>query len=434
MATVEFKLADIGEGIAEVEVMEWRVEKGSAIEEFDAVCEVQSDKATVEITSRYRGKVLELCHEVGDMAKVGEPLILIDVDEADGGGAGAAGEGEAAAPAQEAAAAAPPAAAPATPSGKVLTTPAVRRIARERKVDLALVTPTGPKGRLLKEDVLRFLDGGGAAATPASAAAAAATPAPAASSAPAAAAAAAAPAYVPQVYAAEDVTHKVSGLQRVMVRTMEEASRVPTLLYCDEIVLNELAEVRRTLKPLAEQRGVRLSYMPFLIKATSMALRRFPRMNAHYAGGDEYTVKGAHNIGVAMQTPRGLLVPSIKNVQDMSVLDVAAELTRLMTVGKDGKLGAADLQGGTLTLSNVGAIGGTYTYPLLPVPQVAIAGLGSIQTVPRYDSAMQVYPAQVMNVSWAADHRVLEGAVVAEFSNAVKAFVEQPATMLLDSR
>ena len=142
-------------------------------------------------------------------------------------------------------------------------------------------------------------------------------------------------------------------------------------------------------------------------------------------------MKGSHNIGIAMDTPSGLIVPNIKNVQDLSILEIARELNRLQELGAAGKLEKQHLEGGTFTLSNVGAIGGTYASPVLFLPQVAIGAIGKIQTVPRFDASNQVYPANILTVSWSADHRVIDGATMARFSNEMKSFIENPNAMIL---
>ncbi|KAK1786541.1 hypothetical protein P4O66_002990 [Electrophorus voltai] len=192
-----------------------------------------------------------------------------------------------------------------------------------------------------------------------------------------------------------------------MVKTMTAALKIPHFGYCDEVDLTQLVLLRSELKGLAEARGVRLSYMPFF-------------------------VKGSHNIGLAMDTPQGLLVPSVKNVQALSVFEIAAELNRLQALGSAGQLGPADLTGGTFTLSNVGSIGGTYAKPVILPPEVAIGALGKIQVLPRFNSCAELVKAHIMSVSWSADHRVIDGATMSRFSNLWCSYLEQPSSMVLD--
>lgn len=451
-AVIPFNLPDIGEGIAEVEVREWFVKVGDKVEQFDNLLQVESDKvrgavhlslrsqppntavcsrpqATVEISSRYDGIIRAIHYAEGDMAPTGSALLDIEVEgEAEVAGAPASDGAEAAAPSPAAAttpaAGAEPAAPGSTPKlgadGKVLATPAVRRIARENGVDLATVPATGKDGRVLKSDVMAFL-AGDVAALDTSAGAPAGAP-------------AAAPAVGAGIPA--DETRPIKGLQRTMVKTMNTAWAVPHFGYADEVQMDALMALRASLKPAAEARGTKLSFMPFIIKAVSLALKQYPDLNAAVNSDEtEVTIKGAHNIGVAIDSPRGLIVPNIKGVQNLSIFEVAAELNRLIDAAQAGKVSPEDLKGGTFTLSNIGAIGGTYASPIINLPSVAIAALGKTQRVPRFaGDSDEVVPAHIMNVSWAADHRVVDGANMARFSNQWKAYLEDPMAMLTDMR
>lgn len=291
---------------------------------------------------------------------------------------------------------APPVASIQGPDGKPLATPAVRRVAKENGVALIEVAGTGKGGRILKSDVLTYMAGGGGGGGGTVASQPPSQPVPAAPSAPTPAASSSvessvlAPIPVTGSSALPDEEVPVRGLQRAMVRSMDAAWAVPHFGYSDEVQLDALARLRKDMKPLAEERGVKLSYLPFILKATSMALRQFPSLNAWAApDGSSVTLKGAHHIGVAMDTPRGLIVPNVKDCQDRSVMSIAGELARLQSLAAAGKLGEGDLKGGTFSLSNIGAIGGTYASPVLVVPQVAIGALGRMQKVPRVMSRGQ---------------------------------------------
>ena len=314
------------------------------------------------------------------------------------------------------------------------------RLAKEHGIDLETVLGTGKNGRIMKSDVLEMIrvvaEGGQAAAVAAAGGGGAATFAAAADSAPAAGGGVAAGVHVhvPREAAAApaDTVVPVGGISRLMVKSMDAANAVPHFGYCDEYNMDALVQLRKDLAPRFESKGMKLSYLPLLIKAASLALEKHPGLNAHVAD-DECTAviqKGEHNIGLAMDTPRGLLVPVIHGVQAMSVADVAARLGELHQLGLQNKLGERELTGGTFTLSNIGAIGGTYAKPVLMVPQVAIGALGKMQTLPRFDEDGNVYAARLMNVSWAADHRVVDGATMARFSNLMKEYVECPTAML----
>jgi len=446
---IPFILTDVGEGIAECEILKWFVKVGDSIDEFDPVCELQSDKATLEVTSRFKGVVTKVHHEVGGMAKVGKPLIDIDT--------GAGASEQPAAPAAKPAAAAPtPAAEQKSESAEdiekasanVLATPAVRRVARENSIDLRLVPGTGKDGRILKEDVLKYVEDKAqgkpvAAPTPVKKAEPVAPqqqqaqpqqpqqpqPQP---TQPTKEVPTPQPAFAP-LLADKEVPFK--GLQRTMIKTMTASNAIPHFGYCDEVEMDQLALLREELKPLAEKKGIKLSYLPIILKATSLALKQYPILNSSVnADVTGLIYKSSHNLGLAMDTPNGLIVPNIKNVQSKSILEIAAELNRLHKLALEGKLGRDDLTGGTFTLSNIGSIGGTYAKPVIMLPEVAIGALGRIQRLPRFESnhSNAVIAKRLMAVSWSADHRVIDGATMANFSNQWKNYLENPKAMLMD--
>ena len=449
----QFRLADIGEGIAEVELLKWFVKEGDNIKSFDRICEVQSDKATVEITSRYDGKVAVIHHSEGSIVKVGS--VLVDIHTAETTQSKLTNIGEAQTALQGTPTAEPPSPAfsreatlfstrSAAGGDRAQATPAVRKIAKENGLDLNKVVGSGPRGRILKDDVLRLLgsQGGGAGLGGIGSiggvqVSAAAIPSPSRVTAPPAA-------------IAEDVHVPIRGVQRLMVKSMTAALEVQHLTYCEEVVLDKLVQLRKDLKEIGKARNIKVSYMPIMIKAASIALAQYPMLNATVAADVSETIYHAHhNIGVAMDTPRGLIVPVIKNVQSKSIFDIASELASLQEMAKTGTLTESQLQGGTFTLSNIGSIGGTYAVPVLVVPQVAIGAFGRLQVVPRYvkpdgslatsvdeveDEELLPKPTTVMNVSWSADHRVVDGATVAKFSNLWKSLLESPQAMLAQLR
>lgn len=418
-----FKLADIGEGIAEVELIQWFVKVGDRVEEFDKVCEVQSDKATVEIKAPKDGVIKKLYHEVGGMAKVGAPLVDLEVS---GSSASASSPASASAPA------ATQAQKPATTAQvasaahlsmenqivvdgktlKVLATPAVRHLAYQHKITLSGVQGTGKDGRVTKADLLDVVSGKKkpqVASVPSAPSAASVAP--------------------------VDRVEKLKGYNKAMVKKMTESLSIPHFGYCEEVLMDELIKLRKELKSMAEKRGVKLSYMPFFIKACSLGLKKYPVLNSSLSPDQtEVIYHGSHNIGIAVDTPTGLVVPNIKNVQNLTLFEVAEELNRLIELAKHNKLTPQDLSGGTFSLSNIGAIGGTYAKPVLVVPEVCIGAIGKIQTIPRFDAKGQVYPANIIQFSWSADHRVIDGASMANFFNLVKFYLEQPASMIMDTK
>jgi len=233
----------------------------------------------------------------------------------------------------------------------------------------------------------------------------------------------------------EDVREPIRGIRKAMFKTMTAANAVPHFSYCDEVMMDALMEARLEMKEHAAKLGVpKFTLMPLLMKATSLALAEFPILNSSVSeDGTEVIIKAAHNIGVAMDTPTGLLVPNVKDVRNKSLLEIALELQRLQTDAAAGKLGMADLKGGTFSLSNIGNLGGTYTGPVINLPEIAIAGLGKTRPSPRYDAAGNLVKRHVMQVSWSADHRIIDGATMARFSNAWISYLESPPKMLLQS-
>ncbi|XP_030582928.1 lipoamide acyltransferase component of branched-chain alpha-keto acid dehydrogenase complex, mitochondrial isoform X1 [Archocentrus centrarchus] len=433
---VQFKLSDIGEGITEVTVKEWYVKEGDKVSQFDSICEVQSDKASVTITSRYDGVIKKLYYDTDTTAIVGKPLVDIETESSSE-------------VIQEEDVVETPAMAreehthQEIKGHKTQATPAVRRLAMENNIKLSEVVGTGKDGRILKEDILNFLAKQTGAILPPTPFQEIQTPpqAPAAAVPVAAAAgpvrtkvAVKPPPTTPKpVFTGKDVTEPLKGFQKVMVKTMTAALKIPHFGYCDEVDLSRLVALRSELKPIADSRGVKLSYMPFFIKAASLGLLHFPILNASVDEGcQNITYKASHNIGLAMDTGQGLLVPNVKNVQFLSVFEIAQELNRLQTLGASGQLGTADLTGGTFTLSNIGSIGGTYAKPVILPPEVAIGALGKIQVLPRFDVGGQVVPAHIMKVSWSADHRIIDGATMCRFSNLWREYLENPASMVLD--
>ncbi|CEM03242.1 unnamed protein product [Vitrella brassicaformis CCMP3155] len=415
LGLVTFKLADIGEGIAEVELLKNYKKVGEEIEEMEQVCEVQSDKAAVEITSRYSGLIKKIYNNEGDVIKIGAPLMDIEVE--------GEGDDEAPEPVAEAPKAppkeAPKAAAPAAGAGKKggEAAPAVRRLAKELGVDLANVAGSGKGGRITKEDVEAAAKGGAPAASPAGAVGAAATPI----------------ITLPTRPPKENVEVPIRGFARAMVKSMEASLKVPHMNVGDEIDVSKLMELRAELRPVVEKTfGLKLTVTPLVIKAFSLALLKYPILNSKIdPSGDKYTQFGSHNISMAIDTPNGLVVPNIKNVQDLNVVEIQSELSRLQKLSQDNKLSNADLTGGTVSISNVGVIGGTYVKAILFDGQALIFALGKTQALPRFDDKGTVVKSQVMNVGYSADHRHVDGATVARFATELKMYLENPGMMLL---
>ncbi|KXH60179.1 2-oxoacid dehydrogenase acyltransferase [Colletotrichum salicis] len=462
-------LADIGEGIVECEIIQWFVEPGARVEEFSPLCEVQSDKASVEITSRFSGVVKKLHYDAGDMAKVGKPFVDIDIQ----GGAkkedldaltapteavqekplqktpeppvqSKSQQGEKTqnqtrreleVPSQEAASAEDIPRPKGTHAS--LATPAVRHLTKSLNVEIAEIDGTGRDGRVLKEDVQNFVKRRDAGDRPAGAS----TPSPAASASPSGA-------------AQLETRVPLTNTQQQMFKSMTRSLAIPHFLYADEIDFSSLVQLRtrlnRVLATSPEVGGgetgvAKLSYLPFIIKAVSMALYQYPILNARVdldssssspPSKPSLVMRSQHNIGVAMDTPAGLLVPVIRDVGSLNILSIASELTRLQKAALAGKLAPADLKGGTITVSNIGNIGGTYLSPVIVDKEVAILGIGRMRAVPAFEGedSDRVVRKHVTNFSWSADHRVVDGATMARAAEVVRRVVEEPDVMVMHLR
>ena len=400
----EFVLPDIGEGIVECEVLEWKVKEGDMISEDQVIADVSTDKAVVEIPSMYSGRITKLYYADGDIAKVHSPLFAIDTDEEVLDSSESVPENpevnETAElklelvrqPSQDTR---------ENQSSKVLTTPAVRKLAREYELDLSMISGTGKNGRVLKEDVHLYLKTLEQASAQ-------------------------------QITAPnKDRTEAIVGVRKIMAKHMSESvSTIPHFTFVDEVDVTELIQLRATLKSTyADQ--VKITLMPLLIKSLSLSLSQFPIMNSRVDNEfTELTYLGSHNIGMAVDGKNGLLVPNVKDVQKRSILEIAAEVSRLTDAARSGIINIAELRGGTITISNIGAIGGISASPIINSPEVAIVALGKIQDLPRFNSDNQIISRKIMSVSWSGDHRVIDGATIARFNNCWKAYLENPNTML----
>lgn len=289
----------------------------------------------------------------------------------------------------------------------------MRHSAREFGVDISQISGTGKDGRVLKEDIVAFMkrrDSGMAPPSPATSTFGGAS--------------------------ATEEKKPLTPIQTQMFKAMTKSISIPHFLYSDEIHLDPLIRTRAAINksPNNDLHIQKITYMPFIIKAVSQALDIYPLLNSRLELDDgipQLVMRPQHNIGVAMDTPVGLLVPNIKNVRNLSILEIAAELGRLKVAGAEGKLTPADLRGGTITVSNIGNIGGTVVAPVIVASEVAILGVGRARTVPTFDTAGAVVPKTVVNLSWSADHRVVDGATMARMAARVRTFLEEPGLMLV---
>lgn len=462
----EFKLPDIGEGLAEGEIVKWLVAVGDTVAEDQPLVEVMTDKATVEIPSPRAGTVARLSAEEGDIVEIGTTILVFGdgqpaapADEprdepADDGeavtaaaGAGptverdagaddaAAGdddvirEARAVARAERQAAESPsgerkPWEAPPVPGGAIA--PAARRLAGELGIDVERVPGTGRGGLVTKEDVRAFAAGDGAAKSPAKE--------PPAAKAPAAAGAAdrkqPKPPRPPAGAAEERVP--LRGLRRTISERMVLAkTTVPHYTYVEEVDMSEIVALRARAKPKAAGRGIKLTYLPFFIRALISALKEHPYVNASLDDeAGEIVLKRYYNIGIAVDTDRGLMVPVVHGADQRDLFDLAAEITRLSDAARDGSIGLEDLQGGTFTITSTGNIGGFLATPVINVPEVAILGITAIRERPVVRDG-EIVIRHMANLSLSCDHRVVDGAVAALFMRDLAGLLEDPKLQLV---
>lgn len=453
MARWEFKLPDIGEGVTEGEIVAWHIKPGDAVKEDAPMVEVMTDKATVMITSPRAGKVLETHGEIGTIVAVHAVLVVFDV----GGEAGAEANGSHA-PAtnghvngngkhEPAATAvgdiketlpgmsAAPARSAAAPSGgalqgyfndKPLATPATRKLARDMNVDLRAVPPSGPQGRVTKTDVETY------ARRPAAAAHVEAPRAPA----PAAAPSAHAPVKISApsaVHAALEERVPFAGVRRKIAQKMAQSKHTAAhFTFVEECDAGKLKELRVRLKPRAEAAGVKLSFLPFIVKAIVAGLKKHPILNSALdEATNELVYRKYYNIGIAASTDAGLIVPVVKDADRKSLLEIAREIERLASDAKAGKAKVDDLQGSTFTITSLGADGGLFATPIINFPEVAILGVHQIKQKPVV-RAGQIVIGDVMLLSLSFDHRIVDGHVGAAFAYDVIRWLEDPEGLFLE--
>ena len=401
MGRFVFKLPDVGEGTAEAEVVAWHAAVGDFIEEDAPLVDVMTDKATVEITSPVRGKVLSISAQPGEMATVGAPLVELETEDAED--EEFAGKVTEVTPGPDAriAEAAPEPQAPLAPrSPGAEAAPAVRSRAEALGIDLASLHGTGPRGRITHADLDAALTTGSSARSPAASRA--------------------------------DEQVKVMGLRRRIAEKMAESKRrIPHFGYVEDVDVTELEALRRHLNHAHPDRP-RLTLLPFLMQAVVKAAAAFPQINARY--DDEagiVTRSGAVHIGIAVQTEAGLMVPVVRNAGGRDLWGHASELSRLAKAARDGAAARDELSGSTITITSLGPLGGISHFPVINHPEVAILGPNKIVDRPVVLNG-QVVVRQMMNISSAFDHRVVDGQEAAEFIQRIKALLEHPGALFLD--
>jgi len=443
----QFRLPDIGEGIHEGEIVKWFVKAGDKVQEDDVLCEVQNDKAVVEIPSPVEGTVEEVLVEEGTVAIVGDVLITFDApgyenlqfkgdEHAEEAPKQEAAPATAAAPEGQTT---PPPAPPAygigvtepqvqaevDPNRKIIAMPSVRKYARDKGVEITQVPGSGKNGRIVKADIDAFLSGG----APAAATQAAATPAPAAAQAEEAPKAAP----IPQGEYPE-TREKMSGIRKAIAKAMVNSKHTaPHVTLMDEIDVTKLVTHRKKFKEVAAAKGIKLTFLPYIVKALTSALREFPALNTSLDDAtSEIIHKHYYNIGIAADTEKGLLVPVVKDADRKSVFTISNEINELAGKARDGKLAPNEMKGASCTISNIGSAGGQWFTPVINHPEVAILGVGRIAEKPIVKNG-EIVAAPVLALSLSFDHRMIDGATAQNALNHIKRLLNDPELLLMEA-
>ncbi len=414
------ELPDLGEGVVEGEMVSWLVAPGDKVEVDQSVAEMLTDKATIDVPSPYAGVVKELKAQEGDSVAVKQVILTLEVSVGQAAAAPASKASASAAPVAAKAPAASPAATTSVPrvtppvaGDSVLATPFVRRSAREAQVDINQVSGTGIAGRVTKEDLDKFL---GSNQTLGSSKTASFTP--------------SAPVFSGQ--GREDKIVPLKGIRKKIAEQMQKSKHiVPHFTLLEEVRVDNLIALRAESKKAAEPYGVKVTYLPFIMKALMSVLSDFPGLNASIDDeAGQIIYKKAVNMGFAADTPNGLLVPVIKDADLKSILDISAEIVSLSDKARSGKISLPEMSGGSITVTNIGSIGGIGATPIINHPESTIIGVYRFVEKPIYKDGNWV-PATFMNLSLTCDHRLIDGAVAARALRKVADRLENPGELIL---
>jgi pyruvate dehydrogenase E2 component (dihydrolipoamide acetyltransferase) len=375
----EFKLPDIGEGVAEGEILKWLVREGQVVKEDQSLVEVMTDKVNVQIPSPRDGTVTRILAKEGEVVKVGSTILVID--------------------AEESVTSTTPGPQPSPAPDRVLATPATRRLAREMGVDIAQVKGTGPNGRVTEDDLRGGPSLAGQATEPA-------PPTP-----------------------GDRIA--LRGVKKAMAEKMSKSIHTTAqVTLVDEVDMTELVLLREAFRGSADKRGVKLTFLPLIIKAVVPALKEFPYVNSTLdEGSGEVVLRKQYNLGIATDTPAGLMVPVLKDADKKDIFQLSAEIEKLAGAARAGELGLQEVQGSTFTITNLGSIGGLFATPIVNYPEVAILGTHRISKRPVVrDGRIEVRDMMYLSLSF--DHRVMDGAYGARFLNRVIDIIQDPKKIL----
>ncbi|WHI53943.1 dihydrolipoamide acetyltransferase family protein [Mammaliicoccus lentus] len=424
----EFKLPDIGEGIHEGEIVKWFVKAGDEIQEDDVLCEVQNDKSVVEIPSPVSGKVEEVMVEEGTVSVVGDTIVKIDAPDAEGiqfkghDDDEEPKQEEKAEETKEESAQESEKSEEVDDSKRVIAMPSVRKFARDNDVNIKAVSGSGKNGRILKEDVEAYLNGGSTSEQGTTEEAQSASTEDTATQ----------TAQVPEA-AYPETREKIPAMRKAIAKAMVNSKQTaPHVTLMDEIDVQELWDHRKKFKEVAAEQGTKLTFLPYVVKALVSALKKYPALNTEFdEENGEIVHKHYYNIGIAADTDRGLLVPVVKNADHKSMFQISDEINELAVKARDGKLQANEMKGATCTISNIGSAGGQWFTPVINHPEVAILGIGRIAQKPIVKDG-EIVAAPVLSLSLSFDHRQIDGATGQNAMNHIKRLLNNPELLLME--
>lgn len=430
-----FKFPDIGEGLDEGTIVEWYVKKGQEVESGQSLVQVETDKVTTDIPSPKTGTIAALYGKEGETINVGDPLAEIEIEGVEGEEAVEEAKKEPAGPSEEGVEEEEGAGVVGTievagdgghlpsseegmdatkkseedekPRKKALATPVARALAKDLGVNIDEIKGTGPGGRVMKEDIHNYLDKQGKQPSKA-----------------------APEEGQEQTVEYEDLTQMRKTIAKNMIQSKHNAAHMTVM---DEVEISELVRVRGKYKEKYKDQGLKLNYLPFILKATALALKKHRQLNAEMdMDNGRMIYKKYYNIGIAVDTEKGLVVPVIKNVDKLSIFELAQKTNEIAQKARDGELTMDDMKGGTFTITSYGSIGGQFAVPVINYPQAGILGIGRILKKPVVNDKDEIVPGQILPLSLSVDHRIVDGGEVSRFLNTIIEYLGEPVNLIMD--
>ncbi|GEQ33480.1 2-oxo acid dehydrogenase subunit E2 [Marinilactibacillus psychrotolerans] len=440
--TFTFKLPDVGEGMAEGEIVSWLVSEGDTVEEGDSIAEIQNDKSVEELAAPVDGTIQKFLVEPGTVAAVGDPIVEIaaeghvseETQEASSDAAAGTKKND---PAGSEGATSGEVVKTSNPDKRVLAMPSVRQYAREKDVDISAVEATGKGGRTTREDIDNFVSGGGAAASEKTSstkeeATQSSAKAPVSSGTSKTVSADAKP--FKSGRSDEETREKMTTTRKAIAKAMVNSTlTIPSVALFDEVDFTKVIEHRTKFKAIAAERGTKLTFLPYVVKALISVMKKYPALNASIDDTtDEVVYKNYFNIGIAADTEQGLYVPVVQDANTKSVFDIADEINDLAAKAHDGKLKGSDMADGSISISNIGSVNGQFFTPIINHPEVAILGVGRSFKKPIVNAEGEIVAAPMLPLSLVFDHRIIDGATGQAAMNELKKLLADPDLLLME--